>query len=115
MRYLRLFESRSASSIIDLVSKYKETLDFIRPAVLEKYNDMVENESNYEIIGNTPYKIDDENKILLNEMYYDHNTGLIYFVLLYWDEFENDRFHVPFSKAELNDAIIKIDAKQYNL
>lgn len=123
MRHLKLFENvNSIASIKDTIKKYHEILKYVKPVVIQRYNEIA-NDSNMDYGqnitdvygGDSFYVIHNIKDIKLTEMRIHDNK--IFFTLEYQDNYENDvsTFYVPFTDEELENSLIKNNANKYNL
>jgi hypothetical protein len=125
MKHLRIFENiKSVISIKDVIVKYMEIIEYIRPAVIDRYNEIASDpELDYgqnitDVYGGSSfYTIHNLKGIQLKEISFDDNK--FFFTLEYFDSYSTtespDIFYVPFTEEELEDAILKLNAKKYNI
>jgi hypothetical protein len=123
MRHLKLFENvNSIASIKDTIKKYHEILEYVKPVVIQRYNeiandpDMDYGQNITDVYGGDSfYVIHNIKDIKLTEMKIHDNK--IFFTLEYQDNYENDvsTFFVPFTDEELENSLIKNKANKYNL
>ena len=125
MKYLKLYEKiKSVSSIKDIINKYHDILEYIKPVVVDRYNEIANSsELDYgqnitdEYGGSSFYGIHNLKRIELKEMKIHDNK--LFFTLEYIpgnsEKNEADIFYVPFTDEELENAMLKLNVKKYNL
>ena len=114
MKHLILFENNSVGSIRDMIKEYHKFLRDIKPAVIEIYNNLAEDDEYEPDYGSKPYPLDASELILPEVGYWDEG---LQFVLQSYDsdgEIE-DSFYINVNNEELKDMLIGLDANKYNL
>jgi len=114
MKHIKLFENQSVQSIRNMVKEYHKFFEYIKPAIIEKYNELA-NDPDYEPeYGGTPYIIHYDELVLTQIGYYD---GGLQFVLQSSDDNGDIQgsFYINITDEELEQMLIKLDAKKYNL
>ena len=125
MKHIKLFENiKSVSTIKDTINKYKEIIDFLTPGVIMRYNEIAEDPKldygqNITDVygGNSYYVIHNTTRIKIIDMSIHDNKTFFTLEYLdsYSDEAEPDTFYVPFTDEELENTILKLDSKKYNI
>jgi len=124
MKHLKLFENtKSISSMKNIMKEYHELLKYFHPIVFQRYNEIAEDpELNYgqdiaDVYGGDSYIfIHNIKTTRLMEMKMHDNK--IFFTLEYKDSYDDEApntFYVPFTDKELEDVIMKFNAEKYNL
>lgn len=123
MKHLKIFEKKfSITSIKSISGEYHDMLDFIKPAVIKRYNEIANDQKmNYgqdisDVYGgDSYYVIHNINRIKLVESKMHDNK--YFFTLEYYDydEEKPSTFYVPFTEDELKNTIIGVDSDKYNL
>jgi len=124
MKHLKIFENiKSISSIRDTIKKYEEIVEFLRPVVIARYNEIAsDSKLDYgqnitDVYGGDSYYVIHyiERIKILGLKIHDNK---IFFTLQYHEPYSNEEFsefYVPFTDEELEDAIIKLDTNKYNI
>ena len=123
MKHLKLFENiKSISSIKDVIKKYQEILEQVKPAVIQRYNEIA-NDPNMgygqditDVYGGDSFiVIHSIDHIRLKEMKIHDNK--IFFTLEYTEPYDDysSIFYVPFTDDEFEKLLINIDTNKYNL
>jgi len=116
MKHIKLFESQySAKSIRTIATEFNELLDFIKPAIIEKFNILSEDPDYEPSYGDNPNDFDGIEDLVLEQIGYD-NTEL-QFVLRHYDDDGNihSAFYIDVTDNELQEMITKLEGKKYNL
>ena len=118
MKHIKLFESQySAKSIRTIATEFNELLDFIKPAIIEKFNILSEDTDYEPSYGDNPADFDNigGDSLVLEQIGYD-NTEL-QFVLRNYDDDGNIHcsFYIDVTDNELQEMITKLEGKKYNL
>lgn len=111
----------STNTIKKLAVDYHNLLNDLKPLVIERYLEIVRDHTlgyGQDIVdkyGGTYYEVDNIDGIRLKDLSMHDNK--FFFTLEYFDYDSDtpDITYVPFSEEELKDAIVKSNAKKYNL
>jgi len=113
MKHLKLFENKSIQSIRNLVEDFNKFLIYVKPIVLEEYLRLAEDRRYIPEQGDTPTKNKFENLALIEVAAMD---GYFEFLLQDYDEDGIAyQYFIPIADEDMKDALIKLDAKKYNL
>lgn len=115
MKHLKLFESNyTVQSIKNITKEYHELLKYLKPMIMEKYEELANNDDYQPEMGASPSSYDTDDVSIVE--IYESNEG-VSFLLYAYDSDGNilDNIYINFTEKEIEECIIKIDALQYNL
>jgi hypothetical protein len=114
MKHLKLFESKSVQSTRNLIREFNDFLRDVKPVVIEEYLRLAKDEKYEPDYGDKPNRYNSKKLALIEATVSDE-----YFEFLLQD-YDNDgivqgQYFVMFSNEEMEDALMKMDVKKYNL
>jgi hypothetical protein len=114
----KIFESRTVSNILDIANKFNNLADELEPLVIKRNNEIAENfdlsQDIVDIYGSDSHCIIhsyNSAKIIGIKMH----DNKIFFTLEFYDYDDKYIFYIPFTKKELEKALMEFDASKYNL
>ena len=113
MKHIKLFENnRSIQSMRNIVNEYDEFFNYITPIIMEKYNELAEDEDYEPDRGDAPTS-DDEPYL---QTISDIGGGFEFYLQSFNNNGEPDaNYHIELTDEELEELIIRVDSKKYNL
>lgn len=114
MKHLKIFENnRTVQSIRKMAEDYMVFLHDIKPFIFEKYYKLA-NDPNYETEYGDELNVNDKELALTNIGYYD--GGLQFHINSYDNNGEiMANYYIDITNDELEEMLIKLDSKKYNL
>ena len=120
MKYLKIFENQySKQSVKNLLKEYFSFVKYIKPAILEKYEQLVD-DSDYEPdYGDQPYKVN-LNDLSLTRIGYSEGGDSEFDYQFVLNDYSTSgeivsTFYIDVTQEELEEMIMKLDAKKYNI
>lgn len=115
MKHIKLYENKSVQSIRKNIVEFKNFENEVRPYVIEKYNNLVDDEDYEPEYGSKPRKVD-EDSLLLNDIYLRDNYFDFDLLLFSKDGIEVlDNFNISISNEEMEKILLKMMTHKYNL
>lgn len=114
MKVNRLYENYTIDSISKVIKDYQDFMKSVKPFVVEEYNNLASDKDYYPDFGDKPYKMDerdlvlsycsiDSNEFVFTIEVYDNDGGL------------SNTFYISISYGDMEDILLNLTAKNYNL
>ena len=120
MKYLKIFESQySKQSVKNLLKEYFSFIKYIKPAILEKYLQLADDPDYEPDYGDQPYKVD-VNDLSLTRIGYSEGGDSEFDYQFVLNDYNISgeifaTFYIDVTQDELEEMIMKLDAKKYNI
>jgi hypothetical protein len=113
MKHIKTYEnSATMEKIKSSIKNWHETVNLLYPIVISKYKELAEDENYQPEAGETPESsVSDE--LTLTEISSMPNG--LYFTLDWYGEFSHSVYYIDMTNEEIEEGLMKIDAKKYNL
>jgi hypothetical protein len=113
MRHIKLYENKTVNSVRHTIIEFKNLLKYLRPEVISLYNKLAEDDEYEPNFGDKPF-ITDDDLILKNIGYW--SDGVQFNIEIYDDDgFVSHSFYPEISNDELEEMLMRLDSKKYNL
>lgn len=114
MKHLKLFENKSAQSIKNLIEEFNNFLRDIKPVIIKEYLRLAKDKRYEPEQGDKPIKGNVKNLALIEVITID---DYFEFLLQDYDNngFVTSQYFISISNEDMEEALIDLDAKKYNL
>lgn len=113
MKHIKLFESKTVNSVRKTIIDFHDLKKYLTPEVIELYNKLAKNDEYEPDYGEKPFPTN-KDLILTNIGYW---AKCIQFKIEIYDDdgYVSHSFYPEISNEELEEMLMRLDSKKYNL
>ena len=117
MKHIRgINESYTIQSIKNILDIYNQFLTDIKPAVIKEYIKLANDKHYYPDQGEKPYQMKNPNQELNITECYSNNVGFLFILTEYNNDGESvAHYYIQFENEEMEEALLELTAKKYNV
>lgn len=116
MKHIKLFENKTVSSVRKTIKDFSDLLKYLTPEVIELYNKLAEDDEYEPNYGEKPFLPLPRNGELILDNIGLWPDGAQFDIKMYDDDgFVSHSFYPEISNEELEEMLMRLDTKKYNL